>query len=94
MPTKKSLHSVEAVFDDFYAIRAPPQAAFPDVMFPGIAARCISHGNVLLPVLLSLCCAFLPQSSFRVPMCVVIVVRFIGRSSQQAPQHSFPHHGF
>ena len=54
MPTKKSLHSVEAVFDDFYAIRAP-QAAFPDVMFPGIAARCLSHGNVLRPAFLVLC---------------------------------------
>ena len=55
MPTKKSLHSVEAVFNDFYAIRAPPQAAFPDVMFPGIAAWCLSHGNVPPPVFLVLC---------------------------------------
>ena len=55
MPIKKSLHSVEAVFDDFYSIHAPPQAAFPDVMFPGIAARCLSHGNVLRPAFLVLC---------------------------------------
>ena len=61
---------------------------FSDVMLPGIAARCLSHGNVIRPAFLVLC---FPAS---VKLSCSNVVKFIGRSSQQAPQHSFPHHGF
>ena len=62
-----------------------------DVMFPGIAAQCLS--NAMSFVLLSLCCAFKfpTQACFRVRMCILMVVRFIDRSSQHAPQQTeFP----
>ena len=58
-----------------------------DVMFPGIAAQCLSYAMSF--VLLSLCCAFPPQACFRVQMCILIVVRV--RNSQHAPQQTeFP----
>ena len=62
-----------------------------DMMFPGIAAQCLSYAMSF--VLLSLCCAFPPQACFRVRMCILIVrvVRFIDRSSQHKPQQTeFP----
>ena len=62
-----------------------------DVMFPGIAAQCLSYAMSF--VLLSLCCAFKfpTQACFHVRMCILMVVRFIDRSSQHAPQQTeFP----